>query len=66
MYETITTTNSELLKNEVKTTVSNAPKNLVYRAISISCQTVSWIQSNQCPFLESGEHERFWHLCSGE
>ena len=30
MYETITTTNSELFKNEVKATVSNEPKSLVY------------------------------------
>ena len=32
MYETITTTNSELFKNEVKATVLNDPKSLVYQA----------------------------------
>ena len=32
MYETITTTNSELFKNEVKATVLNEPQSLVYRA----------------------------------
>ena len=30
MYETITTTNNELFKNEVKATVLNEPKSLVY------------------------------------
>ena len=41
MCETITTTNSELFKNEVKATVSNEPKSLAIELIS--CQTVSWI-----------------------
>ena len=43
MYETITTTNSELFNNEVKITVSNEEKSLVIKLISISSQTVSWI-----------------------
>ena len=46
MYETITTTNSELLNNEVKITILSEQKSVVIELLSIFCQTVSWIQSN--------------------